>query len=977
MNRLIQLVVTVSLLLIVAGSVIGRDYFVDQRHPQADDKNPGSEDKPFKTIQPAVDAAKPGDIVYVKAGVYSDVVTIRSYGSPYHPNVLTGWKDDQVIIGSEVRDLPPADQWKPIAGHKSFQVQLPEGTPPDPMVILDGKAIVTQYKDTVPADDVYNWAHYRKSDRTLMVNTGDGNPAAIHKLQFARDVMPFRVSEMGGYWCIKKLEFAWCRDGVGMDGTGVMLEDCFFHDTYRAAIYHTGRMGTIRRCNFVRCLGGVFGQHGIAGTIEDCLFVQCGGDANDDIDCRVTGQPEGGGVLRFTGGPVVGGIIRYNIIADCKGAIWHDCAGSGLRIIGNAFWSNVNGNGIYNEYGIMDTFVMGNFFYRTGVASSWSARMSVVDNFFSGGNKEGDWGCGIGWANRDVWPLKNTFMTARNNAFTNIHLGYIAGSDHGTDGLYPEGFARAFVDYNRVRMSPNEASVLFHGSKFTKTFEDVQKTYGWDLHGDLNTWKLQDNDLTPESMGGTSVTFRVPWGPRSHLARPMLSDNHLDGKWPAAVEYAGARFPSFFWRFADGNCDEKTLNRLYPDMTSDRLWKPNADAGYDVGTNSGAAWYIEGDDTYPDPKMHIEKPYNRAENTNGNRWLVVQGIKPQDMPPSGVGWWTAWLAACPGAKTTVSFKVRGKDIVSTDKASPVVYMQYISATGQQVKREYLIGRGEAQLGDAASVHHRDSTRGTFGWTEVKETITPPDTAVRMALFLGMQPCKGEVGYDDIDIQTADGELPLGEAEIVEALPPDGIPKERMREIFYLDLSKVANRSLASPAAGDGKGWTDQGPDVDMRKLPTGQQSYGGVPFQLLSGDKAVLVLKGNGKAGANLPQEVTIPVGRKMEALFILHANTLLDPKLQSLLDVTVEYKDGSKSRFGFGSNILADWLAPPMRKFTERSTTAALTVPVGKDKKGTIYRTEWVLDRAKHDVPVESVIFHGTSDGVPIILGLTGVLEW
>ena len=57
--------------------------------------------------------------------------------------------------------------------------------------------------------------------------------------------------------------------------------------------------------------------------------------------------------------------------------------------------------------------------------------------------------------------------------------------------------------------------------------------------------------------------------------------------------------------------------------------------------------------------------------------------------------------------------------------------------------------------------------------------------------------------------------------------------------------------------------------------------------------------------------------------------------------------------------------------------TTAALTVPVGAKGKGTVYRTEWILDRAKHDVPVESVILRGTGDGVPIILGLTGVTQW
>ena len=76
--------------------------------------------------------------------------------------------------------------------------------------------------------------------------------------------------------------------------------------------------------------------------------------------------------------------------------------------------------------------------------------------------------------------------------------------------------------------------------------------------------------------------------------------------------------------------------------------------------------------------------------------------------------------------------------------------------------------------------------------------------------------------------------------------------------------------------------------------------------------------------------------------------------------------------------HILADWLAEPVRSFVEDwGTTAARTVPVGKNARGTIYRTEWLLDRAKHGVPVQSLVIRSTNKGVPIILGLTGVTQW
>ena len=48
--------------------------------------------------------AKAGDTVYVKAGVYSDRVNIRTSGTPNFPITLTAWKDDRVLIGSEPVD---------------------------------------------------------------------------------------------------------------------------------------------------------------------------------------------------------------------------------------------------------------------------------------------------------------------------------------------------------------------------------------------------------------------------------------------------------------------------------------------------------------------------------------------------------------------------------------------------------------------------------------------------------------------------------------------------------------------------------------------------------------------------------------------------------------------------------------------------------------------------------------------------------
>ena len=60
-------------------------YVVDQAAPGAADTNPGTEDKPFKTIQHAADVAQPGDTIYVMAGKYDERVKVKTGGTEGKP----------------------------------------------------------------------------------------------------------------------------------------------------------------------------------------------------------------------------------------------------------------------------------------------------------------------------------------------------------------------------------------------------------------------------------------------------------------------------------------------------------------------------------------------------------------------------------------------------------------------------------------------------------------------------------------------------------------------------------------------------------------------------------------------------------------------------------------------------------------------------------------------------------------------------
>jgi hypothetical protein len=60
-------------------------YVVDRVAPGAADANPGSEEKPLKTVQHAADVAKPGDTIYVMAGRYNERIKVRTSGVDGQP----------------------------------------------------------------------------------------------------------------------------------------------------------------------------------------------------------------------------------------------------------------------------------------------------------------------------------------------------------------------------------------------------------------------------------------------------------------------------------------------------------------------------------------------------------------------------------------------------------------------------------------------------------------------------------------------------------------------------------------------------------------------------------------------------------------------------------------------------------------------------------------------------------------------------
>jgi uncharacterized repeat protein (TIGR02543 family) len=73
------------------------------------DSNPGTLDKPFRTIGKAATVVAPGDTVYIRGGIYYEQVTLSVSGVSNKPITWEGYKNETVVINGINRSVVEAD----------------------------------------------------------------------------------------------------------------------------------------------------------------------------------------------------------------------------------------------------------------------------------------------------------------------------------------------------------------------------------------------------------------------------------------------------------------------------------------------------------------------------------------------------------------------------------------------------------------------------------------------------------------------------------------------------------------------------------------------------------------------------------------------------------------------------------------------------------------------------------------------------
>ncbi|MCC7351330.1 MAG: hypothetical protein IT446_12250 [Phycisphaerales bacterium] len=201
----------------------------------------------------------------------------------------------------------------------------------------------------------------------------------------------------------------------------------------------------------------------------------------------------------------------------------------------------------------------------------------------------------------------------------------------------------------------------------------------------------------------------------------------------------------------------------------------------------------------------------------------------------------------------------------------------------------------------------------------------------------------------------------------------------MGKMDPLDLSGVANSSLADELAGDGKGWMDEGPYNDFRNMTPGKHLWLGAPFVICgktNQDNNVLTMKG--RTFPNGPQVAgPINVGdRGLRGLFFVHTANWTDQG-QTVGEYIVQYEDGQEVKLPIvvGQNIDNWWYD---HTDTEDSRTVAFKAadPIDLNYPYRFLRV-WYWENTRPEAKVKSVSVRSLSNNMTLtVVAITAALH-
>jgi parallel beta-helix repeat protein len=490
-----------------AGAAIASEYHVAQKNQAADDGNPGTADKPFKTINAAVAGArlKPGDTLYVHEGVYREAVEltganarqgepgahIRIIARPKEvveikgSDVVTDWKkyDEGTLAGTTAPADPPAS-----TGKIYVRENWPHNTQ---QVFCDGKAL-TQIAGFVGEGYVEEFWQGRKGKSLADLEAGS--------FYYDRRAKKLYLWLPGGEDPAKHVVEVQVRSG------GISTCDLNYYDLAGFKVTHAsvgmgGSFGSYNTLENIEVTYADFCGIGVGGsfnTLINCKSNDCGNTGISTynrghrvINCEVrfnnrrrwSAGWHAGGMKNFSSDTVVSGCIAEGNIESP--GIWFDGSNTGVTIENCRCFRN--GLGIMYEIGER-AIIKNNICYENagrGIYISNSAYCSIVHNLCYRNGMSGIVLVGVEREGGIVGDEETTYTPARGNVvWGNILM----------DNCYPglaikgwEGRPELIMPDERIKSNTGNTSdynIFYRSAK-----RGIPFWWNW---GAMNCWTLKE-----------------------------------------------------------------------------------------------------------------------------------------------------------------------------------------------------------------------------------------------------------------------------------------------------------------------------------------------------------------------------------------------------------------------------------------------------------------------------------------------------
>ncbi|MEM8600021.1 MAG: right-handed parallel beta-helix repeat-containing protein [Bacteroidota bacterium] len=278
----------------------GRVFWVDQRHPNASDANPGTRDAPWRSIGRATGrgVVEPGDAVLIRSGVYREFVRPQVGGTSESARVTyAAYPGDEVVVSGTVEAnggwFQQGETWTLPWTYGSMERYGDDPVFRREMLIADGTVLRPVADRAALAPGTF-WIEGSSAEpRAVWARfPGDRAPSSFRSIEVAVEPHLFAPlgrnyyaecgdADMPGWIRLAGFTFRHATNhaqwGVLCAGSiGGLVEDVTVAWTNGSGIDPGGRQHVFRR---VRALDN--GQIGWSGSCVDCLFEDCEASRNN------------------------------------------------------------------------------------------------------------------------------------------------------------------------------------------------------------------------------------------------------------------------------------------------------------------------------------------------------------------------------------------------------------------------------------------------------------------------------------------------------------------------------------------------------------------------------------------------------------------------------------------------------------------------------------------------------------------------